>query len=230
MALLFCSCDKVDLESYTFDSPNEYDTNLSSHDKYAVVLEDYKQLVKDLFSADFEDKVNNGYFTSPNEDLSYDWFCMVIDAKKGLNDVSPSSFGYALYDINGDNCYELVLLRGDYFVLAIYTIFDEEPTLLGAFSHKNKAYLLGDGEVCNFISESSGCFEYSFLQIDSKKLRQNKAYGKKDSCYYELTDGEEKAITEEEFIAKMSELPSVSDQTAIKEHMAAIGVVFTPYF
>ncbi len=70
----------------TSDSSNSENMSREAESKipvrYKKTLEEYARFVSDLFSPDFEQMVNDEGFDSPNDAFSYEWFCMVIDAKK----------------------------------------------------------------------------------------------------------------------------------------------------
>ena len=202
------------------------DNSTSVHAQYIQVLNDYKQMINDIFSDDFEQKVNDGYFEAPDDKFSNDWFSMIIDAKHGLNNIGPNSFGYALYDIDGDKSEELILLREDYFVLAIYTTVKTEVKLLGAYYYKNRGIILNNGCIYNFVSESAISFEHNVYRLKSGELLKIKSFGSNDGNYYELSDSEQKQISEAEFEIIKSKYPSLSDQHYIKEYMSNAGIVF----
>lgn len=204
------------------------DTNVGNTlpEQYTQVINDYKQTVAGLFADDFEQKVNDGYFTAPDEALSYEWFCMVINAKKGVDNITPDAFGYALCDLDSDNTDELILLREDYYVLAIYTTAERKAQLIGAYSYKNRGIILEDGSVYNAVSESADTFTHNVYRLESGKLSLVKVFGSNSGSYYELSDGEEKPITAAEYDTLNANYPALSDQSRIKEYMSNNGIAF----
>ena len=196
--------------------------------QYTQAISDYKQMVSGLFAEDFEQKVNDGYFESPNDDLSYEWFCMVIDAKQGIDHISPDSFGYALCDLDGDNTDELILLREDYFVLAVYTTVEQEAKLIGAYYYKSRGIILEDGSVYNAVNEAANIFVRNVYRLELGKLSLVKAFGSNGENYYELSHNGEKQITAAEFETLNANYPTIRDQSQIKEYMSNNGIAFMP--
>ena len=219
----------------THDIITDQNTNITNEsvledtqEKYNQVLDDYTQLVNDLLSENFEDKVNGGNFEAPSTAFDQDWFYMVIDAKKGITNISSSSFGYALYDLDQDGCDELVLMRDDYFILAIFTSSSENAELLGAFYYKNKGIILGDGNVYNIVTDAANIIEYNILQLKNGELSTIRGFGLNGEQYYSKTYNETKQITESEFNDLRSNYPDISDQSKIKEYMISNGIKFIP--
>ena len=73
---------------------------------------------------------------------------------EGWKPNGSSDFGYAIKDINGDGSVELILLRSDGTIVAVFTMHDQKPVLLDAFQNRYRCSLSDSGEI--FTSGSNG--------------------------------------------------------------------------
>ena len=204
--------------------------------EYEDALDDYKKLVTYLFSKErLEDLINNGEFNLPEavtvrEEQSEDWFYMAADARQGLYNASPESFGYALYDFDGDDTDELMLLREDCFVLAIYTIESGESKLLDAYSYKDRAILLESGLIYNRISDGAVDYQIRLLEVCDQKLVTTSEFGYKqesDRYYpYKIADGTVQEITVDEFDTLNADYKDIYEADSIKDTVAKLGIEF----
>ena len=238
-ALFASSCSYIESEVSRVDFQTEpiiadVDSITAVPEEYKDVIGAYKQLVTDLFSADFEEKVNQGYFDiNGSQELSYDWFCMVIDAKKPLNDFSPNSFGYSLCDLDGDNIEELILLREDYYVLAIYTTESSQAKLLGAYSYNHRATILDNGIIYTLTTEAADIFMIRLLELKHGGLVVTDEFGSdrdsetERSYFYRVTDGIKKSISEEEYAMHSPDIMSIFDPLKAKDRMNKNGIEFS---
>lgn len=73
---------------------------------------------------------------------------------EGWKPNGSSDFGYAIKDINRDGSDELILLRSDGTIVAVFTMHDQKPVLLDAFQNRYRCSLSDSGEI--FTSGSNG--------------------------------------------------------------------------
>lgn len=222
--LLFCSCVH---NSAIDDIEVERIDKLDICSEYMIVLNEYLSLVDNLFLDSFEDDVNWGRYKSPEPELQYEWQCMVIDAKEGLINKSTSSFGYALKDINSDNKEELILLRDDYYFLAIFTIEANKAKLLDAFWYKHKGMILESGELFTLTISGSDYYEYNvkLLNPENNELSVIRKLVREDTLCYEFTSQGKTFLEKNSFDMMVSQYPNISSDEK-KTYMVSNGIDF----
>ncbi len=222
--ILFCSCDSNNSETTTEYFGKE---NKQICQEYITVLEDYALLVENLFSPSFENDINSGKFKSPNPNLEYEWFNMIVDSLNGLDEPNISSFGYALKDINSDGITELILLREDYFVLAVFTLDSDKVQLLDAYWYKHIGMILESGELLTLTTSSANIYEYNIqtLSAQSTELSVVKTFGENENGYYEVVDTEITILDEQSFNSVLSQYPNISSDER-KSYMISNGLQF----
>lgn len=116
--------------------------------------------------------------------------------------------GYARKDLNGDGIEELILLS-DYFIVAVFSMSEEKPVLLGNYWARNCCWIDADG---NLHVNGSGGADYSTNAVyriadGGATLELIAEFG---TCghdwegdvaitkYYQVVDGERVSITKEE--------------------------------
>lgn len=222
--ILFCSCDSNNSETAI-----EYfgEENKQICQEYITVLEDYALFVESLFSSSFQMDINSGKFKSPNPNLEYEWFNMIVDSLNGLDEPNISSFGYALKDINGDGITELILLREDYFVLAVFTLDSDKAQLLDAYWYKHRGMILESGELLTLTTSSANIYEYNIQELSnhSAELSTVKTFGENEKGYYEVVDTETTILDEKSFNGVLSKYPNISSDER-KSYMISNGIQF----
>lgn len=188
-----------------YDQNDYVDENASKENIYSSYLEKYNQTVSvlkftanGLLSESFEADFNNGKFTAPDDNFSYEWGAMLVDATEGLDKHDVSSFGYILKDINSDNIPELFFVREDYTVLAIFTLNESSPKLLGAFWSRNKVVILDSGDIYTLTNSGAAYFEYTIYTIKNNQLSVVKRFGM-NGDYYKTMNDEISVIGKSEF-------------------------------
>lgn len=170
---------------------------------YNEALSVFKQTMIARLSETFEEEYNSGKYelTYPNDNLRYEWGCMIIEAPMCIKNQSLESFGYILRDLNNDGIEELILVREDHTILAIFTSNGGKAVLLDAYWPRHSCVILDAGEI--YVRGSSGAsfFEYGIhiLEKNSKVLTNIKAFGMYDKVYYEVINKKEMVINQEMF-------------------------------
>lgn len=100
-------------------------------DSYNSIISVYETIVERRY-AQKEKLMSEYHFASIEEEL---WFGVIFDTvvrveNEGYQKCCNRSFGYARKDLNGDGTDELVLLRGDGELIALFTMQGESPVLL----------------------------------------------------------------------------------------------------
>ena len=213
LCFVLFSCNKSD---ETKEVPEEY---------YSLIFDDYKSFVSNICSDEFEDYINN--------QVPVEWFEMSIDARHGIATITEKNFGYSLTDINRDGTQELIFIRDDYFVLAIYTIKDGNPYLLDAFNYKHNGMVLKDGCVFSTMNGGDNYIEYRVQTLEKEHLTLKTVceFGMNYDLGYYLKDKDSKikAITEEEFLSILSDYPDLEGGD-IKQYLIECGIDFCPVF
>lgn len=197
LLFIICGC------SYNYNT-KQYISN------YSQILADFKITVKGILSESFETDFNNGKFVFPNENLKYEWGNMLIDAKDGLDNPTEASFGYVLKDINNDNISELFFVREDYTILAIFTLVDSKPKLLGAFWSRYSCVMLDNNDLYILSSNGADNFEYTIYRLSANnELKIVKQFGMNNS-YYERINDEIVSVSKIQFDKILGDYPYVS--------------------
>lgn len=177
---------------------------------YVNVLEKYKTVTACVTQDIFEKKYNNGEFDLilGNDEQEYKWKAMIADLKVSQHD----EFGYILKDVNCDGTSELFLVRGDYSLLAIFTIFDNEPVLLDAFWSKNKGFMLDTDEIYVLTSGGAQDFEYAFKKISTSgnKLECAMSFGCRNGTFYKKTKEQSTIISSKDFESLLRMFPMIN--------------------
>ena len=118
--------------------------------------------------------------------------------------------GYAIKDLNGDGIDELVLLNDDYKISVIFSMVDGKPILLDSYIPRGSCWIDGNGLL--HVNGSGGadvCSNTVYRIADGGgSLEMIVEYGLNGHVwigdvavtkYYKLVNGEEVAITEEEY-------------------------------
>lgn len=187
---------------------------------YETILADYAKIVEARVSPDFEEIWQNGGITVSAEleqaitdgeecgtfvdsPLRYRWSNMIVEMTAGLSEPNRDSFGQRLIDLNDDGFPELLWVRGDGSILAIFTMRQDKLLLVDAFWPRHKAVLTNAGYLYTKSSGGASQVHYVLCELASDaRLSTITAFGIDDSfssLYYEMVDGEKVPIEEERF-------------------------------
>ncbi len=225
ISLLLCGCRYgIPAESTSATAPQDTPpfTVSDAELRYSVLLEDYESIVSFRLSQNFERDWNNG---SPpaisialtlaiQENPHAEWSNMVVCMIDGLDHPVQSSFGYVLRDLNNDAFPEMIWVREDYVILAIFTIRGDRLVLLDAFWNKHECVVLAENKLYIRTSGGAAYTEYAILALDSQEeFLRIKQFGvdgysaEFESLYYEIVDNQRNAISSDRFHELLLENP-----------------------
>lgn len=190
---------------------------------YEAVLEDLEALLDQRMSDTFKTDWADGTVTegpalaqalTEDDDLRLKWGYMLWDMTAGAEDVTRSSFGYIIGDMDADAVPELLLLREDRTLLAIFTEVDGTVRLVDAFWPRYEAVLTDAGEKYSITSGGAAFNRYDISALHSGgtwhcKTGFGMEGGSADTgtLYYELVEGEKTTVSEERFDELMEAHP-----------------------
>lgn len=166
---------------------------------------------------------------------NYDWWAYETMHQKLV-------CGYAIKDLNGDGIDELVLLNNNHVIVAIFSMVDGKPILLGDYIPRRSCWIDGDGLLHVDGSGGADVFSSTVYRIaeGGGSLEMIIEYGADGhewvgdvavTNYYKIVSGETIAITEEEYQALREQYGKYhglyAGATATKE---CSGLQFTSVF
>ncbi len=189
---------------------------------YEETLADIQSVMEWKLAVDFWEEYDQGEMPEPilsdnlaaqladkeNDEVSEEWFNMVMEMLPHYADAATYRTGYILKDINGDNVPELFLVQEDRTLLAVFTVCEEKSKLLKAFWHRYAAVMTDDGRLSIQSSPGTGLLDREILKLDAEGVLVNDLSfhcddpGSSDleAVYTErVGDGKAKAITEERY-------------------------------
>ncbi len=203
VTLLLCGCSRSQIETA---APTVLPEDIP--ELYDAILSDYRTIVDFRLSSNFETAYNNGddpeistiLTNCIDNGLEYPFGNMLVEMTAGMDDPSEEAFGYVLQDINQDGIPELFWIRKDHFILAVFSIQDNQVKMIDACWSKHKMIVTDEGYL---YTQSSGGADYTTFQM--LKLESNGAlseiveFGREGMSCYEITDGKKKRIDETRF-------------------------------
>ena len=208
-----CSNEKKMSASTAPLQSNPPSTSISSYEEvYSTVLTQYRSIIRSWNSDDdtegypnFTKDYENNKFPSPNDTLEYEWYCMLAEGKYPKD----SDYGYVLKNIDQDTIPELFWVKDDGTVLAVFTVSENRPTLLGAYWPRNRCVVLDSGDLYIHGSNGASNYEYSIQRLDpnTKTLVVIEKRMRQGNQFFMQADGETLEITEEEFNQSLQQHP-----------------------
>ena len=211
------------------------------HPLYEIALADYRNIVNYRLSPEYDS--NDFQLTFSEELLSaLDYVALVLTRYAGLGDhdsyatlilddwyfmihemlpanqvPSIDAFGYALWDMNGDGTPELFWMRNDGYILAVFTVYQDELILLRSSYSRGYVWI---SEEYRLACQVSGGAATTSIAVDDLKeyigamipVTVKGIYSDYDELpstdiiYYEILEGEYFTISEERFYTLLEEL------------------------
>ena len=202
IALVGCAVDNPALETEVQEANSSV---------YEVLIADYYNMVQFRLSEDVHMKLEQGEYYEISdtleaaipEEADYAWWCMFVEFPSGLTDPQITDFGYLLKDINADGQPELFWILSDGRILALFTVWDAKPVLLGAYWPRSRVSVTEDGHLLVLGSGGADSQRYQVLQIPSNGEANILAeFGQDVGQAYQITDGKKESITQQ----KLTEL------------------------
>ncbi len=158
---------------------------------YDELITKLSESVNDLFSKNFEEELEEGKYTSPTGELEDKWSAMLKDAKADFHNIDENAFGYKLVDLNSDSLIELLFMRSDGRLLAVYTVFDGKPLLVEAFNRSYQGVVRDTGELYTLKLRDDGGYDYNVhtLNPSTGTLVNTVSFGTEGAICYESIEG-----------------------------------------
>lgn len=156
----------------------------TSYDDLIIKLSDS---VSALFSDDFEEELEDGEYTSPTGEMDDKWIAMLKDAKADFKNVDENAFGYKLIDLNSDSNTELLFMRSDDRLLAVFTLSHGKPMLVDAFNRSYQCVVRDTGELYTITVRDDGGYDYKIntLNPSTDTLVNTVSFGTEGTICYE---------------------------------------------
>ncbi len=148
--------------------------------------------------------------------------------------ITKLAFGYVMKDINRDGVDELIFLTDEYYIIAIFSFYNDSPILLGSYKPRNSCQIDGDGSLHVYSSSGFDRFSHTVYKLSNggKGLELITKFGADGSDidgeiskikYYEMINGEKIIITEEKY-------DNLSELNKIKAPIITEGIEINPVF
>ncbi len=191
------------------DSSDEVMNDSVLFANYASVLDMYSELVDCFWDNWHEESAEfDAISAQAKNETEKEWCEETYNAIKSFwsdredEAAFKKTYGYAFYDINKDGTDELLLLKDDYHLLAVYTKNEKGPVLLMRFIPRGYGWIDEDGYLQVHGSGGAGYDTYYKYELRGSELVLTvKTLMKDYEGIYTVTyeDGEEQKITEEDF-------------------------------
>ena len=169
----------------------------------------------------------------------------MLYAGRGQEDWSSPHYkrscGYAIKDINLDGMDELILLNADYTIVAILSIANGTPILLGNYQPRTTCYIDAQGLLHELGSNASDSHSHAVYRIVTGGAETELVveFGTAGHIwvddiavqqYYKLEGELATEITKQEYAELMQTWSCCDGQTSAEENQYCAGLVFTPLF
>ena len=214
-------------KSITADISNA-DSSISTDD-YETIINIYREIV------DIHKHYNpTESYEKCRDKFSQKWYGEIFNATL-VGNVSNNSYGYAFSDLNSDDKSELILLLEDYTIIAIFSMVDGAPFMIGDFYSRKTCYIDNDKTIC--ISGSNGADTWGYseytLSSDETKLDLLFEYGfdgydsvNNKNIYYMIAQNGKEYISDQCFSELFASKPYLSITEAAEKTKKAAQLVF----
>lgn len=198
--------------------PDDLDVNVfdSLHPAYQAILIDFRAMVQAVVNDDMIDN-GDGTHSSPHYPYPLMSYSMTEIHSK-VKDLSLSSFGYAVKDINSDGTDELLLICDNYALIEIHTLINNEAKLSMFFWPGFTGTITADGKLYSeMLTSSTMMTYYAIEELDTELGIFNavRRLGKSitddpDSVFYVEAKGDDELdITKEEYDTFVKSFPKI---------------------
>ncbi|MBQ4066761.1 MAG: hypothetical protein IJD22_03850, partial [Clostridia bacterium] len=192
--------------------------------EYEPVIENYKKIVEMRLSEGFDENWNNGVYRNTYEGyyddpIMGDFDTMIVEMLLPGHNVTSSSYGYVLKDINGDDVLELFWVSADLdTIFAVFTLSGMDVQLLDAFWSRYSCRVTDNGEIYTLGSSAADIFSYNIRRLEPhsaelisvKEFGADKEYssnGEGENFYYEAQNLGADYITKDRYEELLGEYP-----------------------
>lgn len=169
----------------------------------------------------------------------------LLYAGRGQKDWSSPHYkrscGYAIKDLNRDGTDELIFLNEDYTIVAIVSMANGTPTLLGSYQPRATCYIDAQGYLHELGSNSSDSHSNAVYRIvpGGAETELVVEFGTNGHIwvedvavqqYYKLEGELATEITKQEYAELMQTWSCCDGLTSAEENRYCAGLVFTPLF
>lgn len=188
--------------------------------EYEQVIENYKRIVEMRLSEGFDENWNNGVYANTyngyyDDEIMGDFDTMIVEMLLPGDNVTSSSYGYVLKDINGDGVLELFWVSSDLrTVFAVFTLSGRDVQLLDAFWSRYSCRITDNGELYTLGSSAADVTSYHIRRLEphsadliSVKEFGSDTYESGEQFYYEAESFGADHISKERFEELVSEYP-----------------------
>lgn len=204
--------------------------------EYEPVIENYKKIVEMRLSEGFDENWNNGIYRNTYEGyyddpIMGDFDTMIVEMLLPGHNVTSSSYGYVLKDINGDDVLELFWVSADLdTIFAVFTLSGMDVQLLDAFWSRYSCRVTDNGEIYTFGSSAADIFSYNIRRLEPhsaelisvKEFGAGKEYssnGEGENFYYEAQNLGADYITKDRYEELLGEYPFENGESWIKSYV-----------
>lgn len=169
-----------------------------------------------------EEKLIEAANIQGNENLIYELGCSV-------GELRSESTGYAVYDLNNDGTMELIIMS-DYMVHAVYTLHNNQPTLISGFWSRHSCkidesgtlYIHGSGGACDNYSASytiaQGKPELVLIEMTGiESYADGEPERLDEPRYYRIYNGNKTIISQDEAYANRERIENISSDIKNKK-------------
>ncbi len=253
MLFAFCSCEcefSDFLELFEISNTNETQPVPANYDKMIGVYRDIIRVCQQYDNTkgdeyDYAEKL--GIYDRCDKEFYEKLFvsAYLLYAGRGQNDwLSPHykrSCGYAIKDVNLDGLDELILLNEDYTIVAILSMVNGTPTLLGSYQPRTTCYIDAQGLLHELGSNGADSHSHAVYRIvpGSAQTELLVEFGTLGHVwendvsvqqYYKLEGDLATHITEQEYQELSQTWRCCEGYTCADENQYCAGLVFTPLF
>ncbi len=202
---------RIPLEKKSYIPDEKISADFASYDSIIQLYQKMVETTPLFFYSDWGKGGTINYdalFEIPNE-TAKEWYDALLSAVTSY-DIQEDHFyqyGYTIRDLNGDGINELILRQYNHRVLAVFSMADGKPVLLGGYRARHSCWIDPDGFLRVHGSSGAAYFDSCVYQVANGGgelilLEKHGCDGYDESTgtllYYKVVDGEKVRLTEAE--------------------------------